>query len=130
MKRFAIALMLLTMNCIAAGAIEWWHDPDRGCGTPEGWQRTQRISDIPGCAGELPKGAPAGEVAMHEAKVSLAAAEKILDGKRAAGAQELIDQAIAIMGRAPNDPRVNWARPHYLSAVNILKTRLKQADTR
>jgi hypothetical protein len=130
MKRFAIALILLAMNCMTAVAIKWWHDPDRGCGTLEGWQRTQRISDMPGCAGELPKGAPVGEVVMHDAKVSLAAAEKILDDHRTAGAQELIDRALGLMNRAPNDPRVNWARAHYMSAANILKTRLMQAGTR
>ena len=127
MGRFTIAWALMAMIGVPAEAIEWWHDPDRGCGTLADWKKTQRISDIPGC--ELPKGAPAGEVAMHDAKVSLVAAEKILDDNRTAGVQELIDRAVVVLNNAPNDPRVNWARPLYLSAVTILKTRLMKAGT-
>jgi hypothetical protein len=127
MKRFVIPLIVVTMSSMNARAIEWWHDPDRGCGTLEGWNKTQRISDIPGCSGELPKGAPAGEVAMHDAKVNLAAAEKILDGNRTAGAQELIDRAVNTMSRVPSDPRVNWARGFYSSAADMLRKRLMKA---
>ena len=127
MKRFVIPLMLVTMSGMNARAIEWWHDPDRGCGTLEGWSKTQRISDIPGCSGDLPKGAPAGEVALHDAKVNLAAAEKILDSNRTAGAQELIERAASTMNRAPSDPRVNWARPFYSSAADMLRKRLTKA---
>jgi hypothetical protein len=120
----------VTVSSINAQAIEWWHDPDRGCGTLDGWYRTQRISEIPGCSGELPEGAPAGEVAMHDAKVNLAGAEKILDGDRTAGAKELIDRAVSVMNRAPDDPRVNWARRFFLSAADMLQKRLMKAATR
>ena len=60
-----------------ASALEWWHDPERGCGQLENWKKTSRIADLPGCDGELPKGAPPGETAMHDAKKILRDVEKL-----------------------------------------------------
>src|SRR5256885_89143 len=77
----SIGLLLLGLLLLpaTAQAIEWWHDPARGCGTLDGWQRTTKLKDLPGCDGELPKGAPPGEIAMHDAKKALHDAEKALD---------------------------------------------------
>jgi len=124
MLRFIVALALTILAGLPAKAVEWWHDPDRGCGTIVGWQNTKRISDLPGCDGALPNGAPPGEVAMHDAKASLHEAEKLLDDGRSAGVQQLIDKAIDFMNKAPSDARVNWARVHYLTAVNLLTSKL------
>jgi hypothetical protein len=124
MLRSVVALTLTILAGVPAKAVEWWHDPERGCGTLAGWNSTKRISDLPGCDGALPNGAPPGEVAMHDAKASLREAEKLLDGGRSAGVRELIDRAIEFMNKAPNDPRVNWARSHYLAAVGLLTNKL------
>src|SRR5579863_7014769 len=104
MLRSVVALTLTILAGVPAKAVEWWHDPERGCGTLAGWNSTKRISDLPGCDGALPNGAPPGEVAMHDAKASLREAEKLLDGGRSAGVRELIDSAIEFMNKAPNDP--------------------------
>ena len=61
---------------------------------------------------------------MHDAKASLHEAEKLLDDGRSAGVQQLIDKAIDFMNKAPSDARVNWARVHYLTAVNLLTSKL------
>jgi len=124
MLRFVVVFALALLVTESAKAIEWWHDPDRGCGTLEGWKNTKRISDLPGCDGALPNGAPPGEVAMHDAKASLHQAEKLLDGGRKDGVKELIDRATDIMNKAPSDPRVNWARYHYATAANVLINKL------
>jgi hypothetical protein len=61
---------------------------------------------------------------MHDAKASLREAEKLLDGGSSAGVRELIGRAVDFMSKAPNDPRVNWARYHYAAAVNLLTNKL------
>ena len=109
---------------LSAEAIEWWHDPERGCGSLDGWARTGRLKDLPGCDGELPKGAPSGEVAMHDAKKALHDAERILDQGQTADVEAKLDLATSTMNRAPNDPRVNWARPHFAKALAVLRARL------
>ncbi|MCS6912490.1 MAG: hypothetical protein RMK29_19105 [Myxococcales bacterium] len=119
-----LALASLLLLPQGARAIEWWHDPERGCGTLEAWVRTGRIKDLPGCEGELPKGAPPGEIAMRDAKRALHEAEKLLDQGQTAEVETKLEAATHIMNRAPNDPRVNWARPHYAKALGILRARL------
>ncbi|HZS36129.1 MAG TPA: hypothetical protein VFF06_04855 [Polyangia bacterium] len=109
----------------SAGDVPWWHDPARGCGTKEDWKRTHRIKDLPGCDGELPKGAPPAEVAMHDAKLALGRAEKALDDGRPALVEPAIADATRFMNEAPrNDPRANWARAIYAEAIQILRDRL------
>jgi len=107
-----------------AEAVEWWHDAERGCGLIENWKKTNRIADLPGCDGELPKGAPPGEVAMHDAKKLLHDAEKQIDGGQTGDVEQKIAQAIETMNRAPNDPRVNWARSHFSTAIKVLKNKV------
>lgn len=120
----ALALLpLLAGDALAAG-VNWWHDPLRGCGTLDGWQRTYRIADLPGCDGDLPKQAPVGEQSMHDAKRALREAEKILDTDQTTDVESKLDQATTLMNKAPNDPRVNWARPHFQTALTILRKRL------
>jgi len=128
-SRLQLSILVLTVLAPArAGlAVEWWHDPALGCGTLESWQRTQRMKDLPGCDGELPRGAPPGEVAMHDAKVQLVSAEKRLDQNETANVVAKIDASSDILNRAPSDPRVNWARPHYAKAISILRSRLALA---
>src|SRR5260370_31211076 len=111
LRAAVVCLAVLAPLAAAAGTIEWWHDPERGCGTLDGWQRTHRIKDLPGCDGELPKGAPPAEVAMHDAKLALGRAEKALDEGRAAPVEPALEDATRIMNGAPaNDPRANSAR--------------------
>jgi hypothetical protein len=117
-------LIGLCFSAQSAWAIEWWHDPARGCGTLDGWLRTSRLKDLPGCDGELPKGAPPGEIAMHDAKKALHEAEKLLDTGQTTEVEAKLDTATNIMNKAPNDPRVNWARPHYAKALAILRAKL------
>ena len=74
---------------------------------------SKRIGSLIGCDGELPKGAPPGEVAMHDAKWALRTAENLLDGHNPNGVQRLLDRAASIMNAAPSDPRVNFARLIY-----------------
>lgn len=105
----------------------WWRDPERGCGKIEDWRRTNRIQDLPGCEGTLEKGAPQGEIAMHDAKKLLHEAERQLDGGQAGDVEGKIAQAIEIMNKAPSDPRVNWARVQYKVAVDVLKAKLALA---
>jgi hypothetical protein len=105
----------------------WWRDPERGCGKIENWKRTSRIGDLPGCDGELKSGAPPGEVAMHDAKKLLHDVEKQLDNGQVGDAEAKISQAIVVMNKAPSDARVNWARFHFESAINILKTKIALA---
>lgn len=129
MSRFnvvGLALVLLPLwagDSLGAG-VNWWHDPQRGCGTLDGWQRTFRIADLPGCDGDLPKQAPQGEQSMHDAKKALREAEKILDSGQTTDVEIKLDLATTTMNKAPNDPRVNWARPHYQTALTILRKRL------
>jgi hypothetical protein len=122
-----VCLACLAPLAAAADLVPWWHDPARGCGTKEAWRSTHRIKDLPGCDGELPKGAPPGEVAMHDAKLALGRGEKALDDNRAALVQPAIDDAVRIMNDAPtNDPRSNWARPIYAEAIQLLRDRLEK----
>lgn len=111
----------------AAAAEMWWRDPERGCGKIEDWRRTNRIQDLPGCEGTLEKGAPQGEIAMHDAKKLLREAERQLDSGQAGDVEGKIAQAIDIMNKAPSDPRVNWARVQYKVAVDVLKAKLALA---
>jgi hypothetical protein len=121
MKTLCILLLLAG----AARADEpWWHDPARGCGLAEEWKSLPRMKNLPGCDGELPRGAPPGEVAMHDAKGLFVGAERILDAEGTAGAAEKIEAAIEIMNKAPSDPRVNWARVRFSKAVNLLRGRI------
>lgn len=123
LRLVGLALVSLPLWAGSAQAIEWWHDPERGCGTLDSWQRNTRIKDLPGCDGELPKGAPPGEVAMHDAKKLLHEAEKALDAGQTGDVEAKLDQATNIMNKAPNDPRVNWVRPHYQKALGVLRAR-------
>jgi hypothetical protein len=112
---------------VAQAEEPWWRDPERGCGKIEAWKRTSRIADLPGCDGELKSGAPPGEVAMHDAKKLLHDVEKQLDSGQAGDADAKIAQAIVIMNKAPSDARVNWARFHFDTAINVLKTKIALA---
>jgi hypothetical protein len=107
-----------------AAATEYWHDPERGCGLFENWKKTNRIADLPGCDGELPKGAPPGEVAMHDAKKLLRDAEKQIDAGQTTDVEQKIAQATEIMNRAPSEPRVNWARAHFQTAIKVLRNKV------
>jgi len=60
---------------------------------------------------------------MHDAKKALRKAEELLDKGTTAGVEALIDEAISKMNSAPNDPRVNWARAHFLQATTLLRNR-------
>src|SRR4051812_47103609 len=91
-------------------------DPARGGGTKKAWDTTRRIQDLPGCDGTLPAGAPPGDVAMHDAKKALHDAERSLDRGSAVGVPAQLADAVAIMGKAPDDPKVNWARRIYQEA--------------
>ncbi|MBI3505896.1 MAG: hypothetical protein HY059_13730 [Proteobacteria bacterium] len=120
MRTALLALLLAS----PAGAVEWWHDVGRGCGESASWNLSKRIADLPGCDGELPKGSPPGEVAMHDAKLKLHHAERLLDANTAAGVEALLAEAEAIMSKAPSDPRVAWALQRFAQAQTILKGRL------
>lgn len=104
-----------------AAAVEWWHDPDRGCGLIDNWKKSNHIADLPGCDGELPKGAPPGETAMHDAKKLLHDAEKQIEAGQTGDIEAKIAQAIEIMNRAPRDPRVLWALSHFDRATKVLR---------
>jgi hypothetical protein len=126
MTRILAIFGLFLLATTAANAIEWWHDPAMGCGGLGGWKATHRISDLPGCDGELPKGAPNGEIAMHDAKRALHEAEILLDKRTTEGVEALIGKAVSIMNAAPDDPRTNWARAFFSEAANLLSERLRQ----
>jgi len=129
MRATMAGLALIWIGVQSASAVEWWHDPDRGCGTVEGWKQTHRIADLIGCDGELPKGAPPGEVAMHDAKWALRTAENLLDGHNPNGVQRLLDRAASIMNAAPSDARVNFARLiYYKDPAAVLSNRLAQTS--
>ncbi len=102
----------------------WWHDPDRGCGTTDNWGRTHRMQDLPGCSGTLPQGASPGEVGLHDVKLKLIEAERLLDAKSADGVAAILDAATAMGNAWPNDPRNNWARARYAPAIESLRSRL------
>jgi hypothetical protein len=106
-----------------AAAVEWWHDPERGCGLLENWKKSNRVGDLPGCDGELPKGAPPGETAMHDAKKLLRDAEKQIEAGQTGEVEQKISQSIETMNKAPSDPRVNWARSHFSLAIKVLKNK-------
>lgn len=116
--------LLLVPSQSALAADQWWRDPERGCGKIEDFKRTFRIADLPGCDGELLRSAPEGEVAMHDAKKLLREAEKSLDGGQSDGVEAKLNQAIELMNKAPRDARVDWARQHYKSAVEVLQARM------
>mgnify|MGYP000057621934 CR=1 FL=1 len=116
--------LLLCPSQSAQAADQWWRDPERGCGKIEDFKRTFRIADLPGCDGELLRSAPEGEVAMHDAKKLLREAEKVLDGGQSDGVESKLNQAIELMNKAPRDARVDWARQHYKSAVEVLQARM------
>lgn len=119
--------LVLLSDTVAHAEEPWWRDPERGCGKIEAWKRTSRIADLPGCDGELKSGAPPGEVAMHDAKKLLHDVEKQLDNGQVGDADAKISQAIVIMNKAPSDARVNWARFHFDTAINVLKTKIALA---
>jgi hypothetical protein len=110
-----------------ASAVEWWHDTERGCGLIDNWKKSNRIADLPGCDGDLPKGAPPGEVAMHDAKKLLRESEKQIDAGQTGDVDQKIAQAIELMNRAPSDPRVNWARSYFSVAIKVLKSKKELA---
>ena len=114
-----LGLLLLPLQT-AQAADQWWRDPERGCGKIEDFKRTFRIADLPGCDGELLRSAPEGEVAMHDAKKLLREAEKVLDGGQSDGVESKLNQAIDLMNKAPRDARVDWARQHFKTAVEVL----------
>ncbi len=117
-------LLGLLLGVGNASALEYWHDPERGCGLIDNWKKTNHIADLPGCDGELPPGAPPGEIAMHDAKKLLRDAEKQIDNGQTGDVDQKIAQAIEVMNRAPSDPRVNWARSHFSLAVKVLKNKV------
>lgn len=119
----SLPLLGLLLSSSTALAVEWWHDPERGCGLVENWKKSKRIGDLPGCDGELPKGAPPGEVAMHDAKKLLREAEKQVDAGQTGEVETRLGQATDIMNKAPNDPRVNWARLQFNDAFKVLKSK-------
>ncbi len=116
--------LLLVPFSSAQAAEQWWRDPERGCGKIEDFKRTFRIADLPGCDGELLRSAPEGEVAMHDAKKLLREAEKVLDGGQSDGVESKLNQAIELMNKAPRDARVDWARQHFKTAVEVLQARM------
>ena len=118
-----LGLLLLPLHT-AQAADQWWRDPERGCGKIEDYKRTFRIADLPGCDGELLRSAPEGEVAMHDAKKLLREAEKVLDGGQSDGVESKLNQAIELMNKAPRDARVDWARQHFKTAVEVLQARM------
>lgn len=118
-----LGLLLVPLSS-AQAAEQWWRDPERGCGKIEDFKRTFRITDLPGCDGELLRSAPEGEVAMHDAKKLLREAEKVLDGGQSDGVESNLNQAIEIMNKAPRDARVDWARQHFKTAVEVLQARM------
>ena len=118
-----LGLLLLPLQT-AQAADQWWRDPERGCGKIEDFKRTFRIADLPGCDGELLRSAPEGEVAMHDAKKLLREAEKVLDGGQSDGVESKLNQAIDLMNKAPRDARVDWARQHFKTAVEVLQARM------
>ncbi len=126
MTRILVIFGFYLLATTSANAIEWWHDPARGCGQLEDWRKTERVADLPGCDGELPNGVPAGEVSMHDAKRALRQAEELLDKRKTEGVEAFIDKAALALNEAPSDPRVNWARPHFAKASTNLRNRLSQ----
>ena len=118
-----LGLLLVPLHT-AQAADQWWRDPERGCGKIEDYKRTFRIADLPGCDGELLRSAPEGEVAMHDAKKLLREAEKVLDGGQSDGVESKLNQAIELMNKAPRDARVDWARQHFKTAVEVLQARM------
>ncbi len=118
-----LGLLLVPFSAPQA-AEQWWRDPERGCGKIEDFKRTFRIADLPGCDGELLRSAPEGEVAMHDAKKLLREAEKVLDGGQSDGVESKLNQAIELMNKAPRDARVDWARQHFKTAVEVLQARM------
>jgi hypothetical protein len=123
----SLPLLGLLVGLPSAHAVEWWHDTERGCGLIENWKKSNRIGDLPGCDGDLPKGAPPGEVAMHDAKKLLRESEKQIDSGQTGDVEQKIAQAIEIMNRAPSDPRVNWARSYFSVAIKVLKSKKELA---
>ena len=67
------------------------------------------------------QGAPPGEVAMHDAKKQLREAEKLIEQEKSGEVEAKIAQATELMNRAPNDPRVHWARVTAAQAIKVLK---------
>jgi hypothetical protein len=102
----------------------WWHDPERGCGTVDNWNRTHRMQDLPGCSGTLPQGASPGEVGLHDVKLKLMEAERLLDARNGDGVAALLDAATTQANAWPADPRNNWARARYAPAIESLRNRL------
>src|SRR6476619_674381 len=102
----AAAVMLLSLLVPRGASAQWWRDPRLGCGSHDGWARTKRIEDLPGCDGALPKGAPPSEVALHDAKAALHDAERALARKSTSTVAARIAEAAAIMERAPDNSRV------------------------
>jgi len=128
MARFSFVSMpllgLLLATQFAHADEKWWRDPERGCGKVEDFKRTFRMGDLPGCDGELLRAAPDGEVAMHDAKKILREAEKAIDGGQSDGIEAKLNQATDIMNKAPREPRVDWARQYFKTAVEVLQARL------
>src|SRR5437868_2941703 len=85
-----------------------YHDPDRGCGEAEAFVHSGRIADLPGCDRELPKNPPAAERAMHDAKVHLRAADRLLTGEVQLGVDRELEAASRELTAVPG-----WALPHY-----------------
>ena len=123
----SLPLLGLLAGVPSAYAVEWWHDAERGCGLIDNWKKSNRIADLPGCDGDLPKGAPPGEVAMHDAKKLLRESEKQIDAGQTGDVDQKVAQAIEIMNRAPTDPRVNWARSYFSVAIKVLKNKKELA---
>lgn len=117
-------LGLLLVSQSAQAEDKWWRDPERGCGKVEDFKRTFRVADLPGCDGELHHSAPDGEVAMHDAKKILREVEKAIDAGQSDGLEAKLNQATEIMNKAPREPRVDWARQHFKTAVEALQARL------
>ncbi len=61
---------------------------------------------------------------MHDAKKALHDAERLLDNGQTLDLEGKLDLAANSMNKAPNDPRVNWARPHYAKSLALLRARL------
>lgn len=61
---------------------------------------------------------------MHDAKKLLREAEKVLDGGQSDGVESKLNQAIELMNKAPRDARVDWARQHFKTAVEVLQARM------
>ena len=130
------ALTALVFVGAASGDSVGWFDGKRGCGQVGAFARTGHAADLPGCSGKLSKDAPRAELALHDIKLKMIAAEQALDKN----ALEKVDAALveveaALAKAQPPHPdlpdRWEQAQTIYGQLVHTLKGRrrlVKYAD--